>query len=124
MTSNRRLPVSRIDASWFARVASRNASRCSGLTWQWTSVTNMRPSLAQPGVLGRPALEELPVALAAGELAIAHHHRPAAEHDVRAALDLPALIAAVVDVHVVAPRADRPLATRVVDHEVGVRADG
>src|SRR4051794_27306669 len=123
ITSNRRFPASRIEASWLARVASRNASRCSGFTWQWTSVTNIGLFLSEPGVVGRAALEEPPVAPAALELAVLHDHRPATQHDVRPALDLPALVAAVVHVHVVAAGADRALAVRVVDHEVRVRAD-
>src|SRR6187200_1726747 len=38
-TSKRMLPGSRTDASWFARIESMKASRCSGFTWIWTRVT-------------------------------------------------------------------------------------
>src|SRR5436190_1889644 len=78
---------------------------------------------ADPGVVGGRPLDELPCALAAGELPIADDHRAAAEDDVRPALDLASLIAGVVDVHVMRLRADRVPRVRVVDHEVGVRAD-
>jgi hypothetical protein len=63
------------------------------------------------------------VALASGELAVADDDRPARQDDVGAALDLTALVARVVDVHVVGRRADRSLRRRIVDDEVRVGAD-
>ena len=57
------------------------------------------------------------------ERAVPDDDRAARQDDVTGALDGPALVARVVDVHVVGRRRDRPLAGRVVDDEVGVRAD-
>src|SRR5436305_2384621 len=82
-----------------------------------------RPS-ADPGVIGGAPLHEPPGALPARELAVADDHGPAAEHDVGSPSNLATLVAGVVDVHVVGLRADRPRGVRVVDHDVGIRADG
>src|SRR5204863_4307859 len=82
-----------------------------------------RSGLRHSGVIGGRSFDESSGALPAGELPIANDHRTALEDDVRAALDLAALVDRVVDVHVMRLRADRVLRVRVVDHEVGVRAD-
>src|SRR4051812_11656471 len=74
-------------------------------------------------VIGGGALDEPAGALLPGEVAIADDDRPPRQDDVAATLDRPALVARVVDVHVVGPRRDRPLAVRVVDDDVRVRAD-
>src|SRR5262245_24796365 len=110
-TSKRRLPGSRTEASWLARVASRKASRCSGFTWTWTRVTYIGglldrcypagPRAAASGearVVGRRALHEPAVALRSRERALPHDDRAAAEDDVGPALDLATLVAAVVAV--------------------------
>ena len=55
----------------------------------------------QPRVVGGGALHEAAVALRPRELAVADDDRPAAQHDVGRALHRAALVARVVDVHVV-----------------------
>src|SRR6266545_243102 len=70
------------------------------------------PTSAQTGVIGPRALDEFPVALFAGERAVADDDSPAAQDDVGRALDLAPFVARVVDVHVVGLGRDRPLAVR------------
>src|SRR3954453_14846278 len=80
--------------------------------------------LAGAREVGSGALDEPARALAPRELAVPDDDVPTAEHDVRAALDLAALVDRVVDVHVVRLRGDRMPAIRVVDHDVGVATNG
>src|SRR5262245_43531624 len=77
----------------------------------------------QPREVGRRTLDEPTGALAPGERPIADDDGAPAHDDVAAALDGAALVAGVVDRHVVRLRRDRVLAARVVDDEVGVRTD-
>src|SRR6476660_1518961 len=79
--------------------------------------------LREPGEVGRGALHELAGALPPGELAVPDDDRAARQDDVGPALDRAALVARVVDVHVVGLRADHAGRVRVVDDEIGVRAD-
>src|SRR6266699_1531258 len=67
-------------------------------------------------------LKEAAGALAAEEAAVADQHIAALQHDLGDAEDGPALVAAVVDVHVVGRRGQRPARCRVEDDDVGVSA--
>ena len=73
-------------------------------------------------VIGDRALDEAAIALATGELPVADDDRAARQHDIAGTLDLAALVARVVDVHVVRRGRDGAAPLRVVDDEVGVRA--
>src|SRR5262245_42729776 len=79
--------------------------------------------LGEARVVRDRTLEEPARALLPGELAVPDDHRAAAHDHVRAALDRAALVARVIDGHVVGFRRDRVLPVRVVDHDVGVRPD-
>src|SRR3990172_5874605 len=81
------------------------------------------PGSGAAGEVGRRPLDETTVAARPDPLAVADDDRAAAHHDVRRALDLAALVARVVDVHVVGGCADRAPAVRVVDDDVGIGAD-
>src|SRR6185369_4835397 len=71
-----------------------------------------------------PPLQELPHSLLPDVLPFLDHQLAAREDRLRRPFHLPALIAGVVDVHVVRRRADGELLVRVEDHDVGVGADG
>src|SRR5512141_3172759 len=73
---------------------------------------------AEPGVIGGRPLEVAAVARPAGELPVPDDHRAARHDDVAGTLDDAALVARVVDVHVVRAGGDRPPAVRVVDQDV------
>src|SRR5262245_38534080 len=79
--------------------------------------------LRHPGVVRRGALQELAGALGPRERAVPDHHRASAHDHVGAALDGAALVARVVDGHVVRLRRDRVLPVWVVDDQVGIGAD-
>src|SRR3954454_13727787 len=76
-----------------------------------------------PRVVGGRPLHKATVTGWPDPLAIADHDGPSRQHGVGLADDLPALVAAVVDVHVMRRGRDRPRHARVVDHEVRVRPD-
>src|SRR4051812_10966543 len=78
---------------------------------------------AHPGVIGRRPLDEPAIALSPRELTVADDDRAARQDDVAAALDGSALVAGVVDVHVMGGRGDRVSPVRVVDDDVGVGPD-
>src|SRR5687768_13896956 len=69
-------------------------------------------------------LQEVALARAALVLVVLDDHFAARQHRFRQPLDLHALKEAVVAVHVVRLRAERPLALVVEDDDVGVGADG
>src|SRR3954447_16467814 len=100
--------ASRTNARTSATRAS-SAGRVSARVSASAPTTRARPCSGKTGVVRRGALDELAMALAPGELAVADHDGAAAQHDVGPALDLAALVARVIDVHVVGLRRDRPL---------------
>src|ERR1035437_6012800 len=68
------------------------------------------------------ALEELPAAKGAGELAVARGDLAAHGHDTRAAFKRPAFERRVIDGHVLGLHGDFPAVIRIKDDEVGVGA--
>src|SRR5690606_8047409 len=115
-----------------SRSASCSATASPLPTWKTlltprTEITGAPPGTEageRPSATERLAPEEPAAAGVADELAVPHGHLPAHRDDAGAAIDLHALEGAVVDVHLVRLGADRAAVRRVVDDDVGVRADG
>src|SRR3954465_11284808 len=92
-------PASRTNARTSATRAS-SAGRVSARVSASAAITRARPRSRKTGAVRPSALDELAMALAPGELAVPDHDRTATQDHIGPALDLAALVARVIDVHV------------------------